>query len=174
MTVVGYAAVSLFLLLLQTSVVPQIFLAAPFDILVVQIVFTGLTLSPLPGFVVVLFTGALADGLSGTPFGLHTTSYLWLFMMLQVAVQVLHVHSRALVYVAILVGTLLENLVAFFCLAVGGGTAIMELGVFHAGRQLVWAALLGPFLYLLLGVIYRVGSKGGEAAVARVMGGNRV
>ena len=174
MTPLGYIAVSLLLLLVQTSLLPQLFLFAPFDLLVVQVVFVGLSLAPLSGAVVVLVTGALADGLSGTPFGLYTTSYLWLFMVLQVAVQVLHVHSRALIYIAMVAGVLLENLVALFCLAVSGEMGAVNLEIFYAGRQLLWVSLLGPVLYAGLSVFYRVGSKSGEAALAKVFGSRRV
>ena len=174
MTIFGYACVSLLFILIQTSLIPQLFLSTPFDLLLVQVVYTALNLAALPGTVVVLFTGLLADGLSGTPFGLYTTSYLWLFIVLQVGVQVLHVHSRGLLYVAILAGIVLENLVALFCLSVGGGENAMGLGLFHAGRQLLWAAVLGPILYGCLRVIYSMGAESGRVAAARMKGGRSV
>jgi len=175
MAVIGYTLVSILLILIQTALLPQISMRPPFDLLVVQVVFTALALPRLQGGAVVLVTGILVDGLSGSPFGFYLTSYFWLFFTLQVATQVLHVYSRILIYLAILAGIVLENMVALLVLSVSGAnTATMMWAVDQGGEQLLWGALLGPFVYAMMAVGYRLGGALARGIVCRLEGGKGV
>lgn len=175
MAVIGYTLVSTLLILVQTALLPQIPMRPLFDLLVVQVVFTALSLPGVKGGAVVLMTGVLADGLSGSPFGLYITSYFWLFFSLQVATQVLHVYSRILIYLAILAGILLENLVALLALSVAGANAAtMVWAVEQGGVQLLWGAVLGPVVYLLLGGGYRFGGALTRRVARHLEGGKGV
>ncbi|VFQ43394.1 rod shape-determining protein MreD [Desulfoluna butyratoxydans] len=175
MAVIGYTLVSILLILIQTALLPQMSMRPPFDLLVVQVVFTALALPRLQGGVVVLVTGVLVDGLSGSPFGFYLTSYFWLFFTLRVAIQVLHVYSRILIYLAILAGIVLENLVALLVLSVSGAaTPTMMWAVEQGGRQLLWGALLGPVVYVIMALGYRLGGALAREIVCRLEGGKGV
>ena len=151
MAVIGYTLVSILLLLVQTAFLPQIPMRPLFDLLIVQVVFTALSLPGVKGGVVILMTGILADGLSGSPFGLYITTYFWLFFSIQIATQVLHVYSRILIYLAILAGIFIENLVALLALSVAGAnTSTLVWAMERGGVQLLWGCFLGPCVYLLL------------------------
>ena len=151
MAVIGYTLVSILLILIQTALLPQIPMRPFFDLLLVHVVFTGLSLSGIQGAIVILITGILADGLSGCPFGLYSTAYLWLYLSLQVATRVLHVYSRVLIYLAILAGIFIENVVALFALSVSGANAVtLVWAVEHGSAQLLWGGILGPFAYVAL------------------------
>ncbi|WP_300667547.1 hypothetical protein [Desulfoluna sp.] len=175
MAVIGYILASILLILVQTAFLPQIPVRAPFDLMVVQVVYTALALPRLKGCGVILVTGVLVDGLSGSPFGFYLTSYFWLFFSLQIAIQVLHVYSRVLIYVAVLVGILLENLVALLALSVSGvNAATMVWAVEQGVEQLLWGALLGPLVYVLLAVGYRIGGGLTRGIVCQLEGGDGV
>jgi cell shape-determining protein MreD len=175
MAVLGYTLVSILLILIQTALLPQIPMRPPLDLLVVQVVFTALSLPGLKGGAVIVMTGLLADGLSGSPFGLYITSYFWLFLSLQIATQVLHVYSRILIYLAILAGILFENLVALLALTVSGANpSTMMWAVEQGGRQLLWGAVLGPTVYALLGVGYRLGGLLAQGVGRSLEGGDGV
>lgn len=175
MAVLGYTLVSTLLILIQTALLPQIPMRPPFDLLVVQVVFTALSLPGLKGGAVILMTGLLVDGLSGSPFGLYITSYFWLFLSLQIATQVLHVYSLVLIYLAILAGILFENLVALLALGVSGANAsTLVWAVEQGGMQFLWGTVLGPIVYALLDVGYRLGRSLTRGAVRRLEGGDGV
>lgn len=175
MAVIGYTAVSILLILIQTSLLPQIPMRPPFDLLVAQVVFTALTLPRVKGGAVVLVTGILVDGLSGSPFGFYLTSYVWLFFFLQVAIQVLHVSSHILIYLAVLSGIALENLVALLVLGASGShAATLVWAVEQGGAQLLWGAVAGPVVYALLALGYRVGGAVAHQVFLRLEGGDGV
>lgn len=175
MAVLGYTLVSVMMILIQTALLPQIPLRPPFDLLVVQVAYTALTLPRVKGGVVVLVTGLLVDGLSGSPFGFYLTSYLWLFISLQFVTQVLHVDSRILIYLSVLVGILLENLVALIVLSSSDATPdTMMWAMGQGGRQLLWAVLVSPLVYALLRLAYRVGGGVTQGAARRLGGSDGV
>ena len=175
MAVVGYTLVSILLILVQTAFLPQIPMRPLFDLLVVQVVFTALSLPGVKGGVVILMTGVLADGLSGSPFGLYITSYFWLFFSIQIAIQILHVYSRSLIYLAILAGIFIENFVALLTLSVSGAnTDTLLWAVERGGVQLLWGGILGPCVYTILVEGIRCARVGLQGTVRHLKGGEGV
>ena len=71
----------LFLVILQTTIIPYLPLLDKFyDLLIPFIVYLGLSRPVRESLPFVLFLGFIMDNLSGGPFGLYLTTYFWLFV----------------------------------------------------------------------------------------------
>ena len=74
-------AIALVLLVLETAVMPIFPLFDNFyDLIVALVIFMGLRYSMKKGFLFVWLLGLLSDTISGGPFGIFTTVYVWLFV----------------------------------------------------------------------------------------------
>jgi cell shape-determining protein MreD len=133
------------LLLLQTAIVPQFrFLANGFDLLIAWVIFLGLYRPLREGWVAVLAAGLVMDSLTGSGFGVYTTSYFWLWLMMRGLPRVIHLHHMAILPAVVAMGVLFENAVivlAFYVLP--PGHPIPEAGLRAVLVQVLWALTMG-------------------------------
>jgi len=145
-------AICLILVILQTTVIPNLSLPGRFyDLLIPFIVYLGLSRPVREGLLFVCFLGFIMDNLSGSPFGLYLTSYFWLFSGVKGITQLLQVRKRVFVITFIVAsGVLAENLIFLSSFAIFspeqqlGGDAFKIVAV-----QVMWALLTGAVLLII-------------------------
>jgi len=160
----------LFLVILQTTVMPYLPLLNSFyDLMIPFIVFLGLYRPVRESLPFVLFLGFIMDNLSGSPFGLYLTAYFWLFAGVKGITKLLQVGNRLFIITLIVAGgVLIENLIFLGTLTILGpdqqlaGDAAKTVTI-----QTLWAIWTGPiFLVVLRDVQYRL-DAGFKAIYAR-------
>ncbi|GBC64073.1 hypothetical protein DENIS_5075 [Desulfonema ishimotonii] len=152
-----YTFASLGLIVLQTAVIPRLPpVCHLYDLFIPFAVYLGIFGLPLEGVWVVLINGILFDSLSAAPFGVYTTTYMWLFIGVRRGLGFLDVGNYILLPLVIVSGVLLENAVLLGILISRGadGDATGQM-IRIVSRQVVWAALTGPLWVMVFKVIYR-------------------
>ena len=161
---------SLFLVILQTTVMPNLPLLDSFyDPLIPFIVFLGLSRPVRESLPFVFFLGFIMDNLSGTPFGLYITAYFWLFVGVKVITKLLQVQNRLFITTLIIAaGVLIENLIFLGTLTILGpdqqlaGDAAKTVTI-----QVLWAIWTGPIFMVVLRDIQNRLDDGFRAIYAR-------
>jgi rod shape-determining protein MreD len=147
MTVAYHLIVCLLLILVQTTLLAVVGPSQSYDLLAPLVVYLGVYRPPKQALPVLLFGGLAMDGLSGGVFGIHLTSYLWLYMGVRWAIQFLHVDNVVLLPLLVIVGIAFESLVMAFCAVVVSSAPWPVESVFPiVSRQVFWGALTGPIL----------------------------
>jgi len=141
--------VCLFLIVCQTTLLAGGNQIVPYDLLGLFAVFLGIHRPPREAIPVLIVCGLLMDGLSGGPFGVHLTVYLWMYTGVRWAIQYLHVGNVLLLPLLVTAGVAFESLVMAFAAVVLASSAWpMESIVAVVSRQVLWGAATGPFLIL--------------------------
>ncbi len=152
MTILFYIVAALCLVIIQTTILPGFPLFNNFyDLLIPVTVYLGFFRPFHEGAPVVLFSGIALDSLSGAPFGLYSSTHIWLYFGARGIGKILHVRNYVLLPLMIGAGVLVENLLFL------GTFMIMKIGppfdgaVFRViGVQVVWGAAAGTIFILLL------------------------
>jgi rod shape-determining protein MreD len=146
-------SVCLFLVILQTTVMPYLPLLDSFyDLLIPFVVFLGLSRPVRESLPFVFFLGFIMDNLSGSPFGLYLTAYFWLFIGVKGITKLLQVGNRLFVITLIVAaGVLIENLIFLWTLNILGpdqqlaGNAAKTVTI-----QVLWAIWTGAIFLMVL------------------------
>jgi len=146
-------SVCLFLVILQTTVMPYLPLLDSFyDLLIPFVVFLGLSRPVRESLPFVFFLGFIMDNLSGSPFGLYLTAYFWLFIGVKGITKLLQVRNRLIIITLIVAaGVLIENLIFLGTLTILGpdqqlsGNAARTVTI-----QVLWAIWTGPIFFVVL------------------------
>jgi cell shape-determining protein MreD len=149
--------ISLFLIVIQTTVMPHVPMFGRFyDLLLPLVIYLSIFRPVREGAVIVLVFGFLMDNISGGPFGLYLTAYIWLFIGVRWAITFLHVGDSFLLPFVVAVGVLIENLIFI------GARAMLEQNlqvsqtiVNTIAVQVIWAIFTGPFFLLLFNYVQR-------------------
>jgi rod shape-determining protein MreD len=145
-------SVCLFLVILQTTVMPYLSLFNRFyDLLIPFIIYLGLSRPVRESLPFVFFLGFIMDNLSGGPFGLYLTTYFWFFIGVIGITKLIQVGNRPFILILIAVaGVLTENLIFLGTFAIfspdhqfsGDAAKIITI-------QVLWAVFTGP-LFLMI------------------------
>jgi rod shape-determining protein MreD len=147
-----YIGISLAIVVCRTTLLPW----APamenfFDLFLAFVVYLAV-FRPLHECIpLLLFAGILMDTLSGGPFGLYLTSYVWLFIGLRLVTLVIRVDAPIPLVALMVAGVLWQNLVFVATLMAFELTRLRlgdMLGVFT--EQVGWVLLAGPLLAVLM------------------------
>lgn len=146
-------SVCLFLVILQTTVMPYLPLLDSFyDLLIPFIVFLALSRPVRESLPFVFFLGFIMDNLSGSPFGLYLTAYFWFFIGVKGVTKLLQVGNRLFIITLIVAaGVLIENLIFLGTLTILGpdpqlaGNAAKTVTI-----QVLWAIWTGPIFLVVL------------------------
>ena len=156
-------SVCLFLVILQTAVMPYLPLLSSFyDLLIPFIVFLGLYRPARESLPFVFILGFIMDNLGGSPFGLYLTAYLWMFVAVKGITRLLQVGNRLFIITLIVAaGVLIENLTFLGTLTIFSpdqqlaGDAAKTVTI-----QILWAIWTGPiFLMVLRNLQNRLGQS---------------
>ncbi len=152
MTVLIYIAVSIFLIVFQTIIKPGIpMLEGCYNLLTPFIIYLALYRPVRETVPTVLTLGLVMDNISGGPFGLYLTTYLWLFFLIHWLIGFLRMRTTLLLPVVIVAGVLIENTVSLVVIALlTPASRFPEQAVKIVAQQLLWAGITGVFLLGLL------------------------
>ncbi len=147
-----YIAICLGLVVCQTALIPRLpAMGNFFDLLLPMVVFLA-AFRPLHESVpFVIFMGILMDTLSGGPFGLYLTSYVWLLVGVRLATSVVRAANPILLMMLIMAGVLLQNVIFFGALAAAASSMPHPGDVLRViTGQIGWVLLVGPFLAVIM------------------------
>jgi rod shape-determining protein MreD len=157
MTYCFHILICLCLIVIQTTVMPHIHLFEGFyDLLTPFVIYLSIFRSNRESLVIIFIFGFFMDIISGGPFGLYTTAYVWLFIGVRWAITFLHVGDSMLLPFVVAIGVLAENFIFI-------GTSIMfeqssrisETMVSTIIVQVLWAIFTGPLFLMLFNSSHR-------------------
>ena len=153
-----YIGICLFLILIQTTVLP--FFNAFRGIYDLQIPFVILLCICLPireSLPFVLILGLIMDNLSGSPFGLYLTFYFWLWVGVRWILKYLRVNNKFLLSLVVVLAVIIENIIFIGAFALSGPDGQLPADAFkNIAVPFFWALLTGPiFLLGLLAISKR-------------------
>jgi len=139
-----------FLVIFQTTVMPYFPMFDRFyDLLFPFIIFLSLFRPLRESIPVILFFGFVMDTLSGGPFGLYLTTYLWLFVGVKWMTTFLDVSDSVLLLFVVAAGVLIQNLIFIAAITISSPLTLPFSQVMNTiAVQLIWATFTGPFLLL--------------------------
>ncbi|MEA3417645.1 MAG: rod shape-determining protein MreD [Thermodesulfobacteriota bacterium] len=145
------------LIIFQTTILPCLSLSNTFyDLLVLYIVYMGLFFSVREGIPVALIAGSVMDSLSGGPFGLYLTAYLWLFIGVRQLIKFFHVSNYILLPFVVAAAVLIENVILFGIFAMLEPAMQFSLSAINSVvMQVVWAICTGPFIIQFYNFTYK-------------------
>lgn len=150
MTILLYFCLGLFLIIIQTTVLPHIyFFDRMYDLLLPVVIHVSI-FRPLgiSLFLVILF-GVLMDNLSGSPAGFYLTFYVWILIAVRYLKLFLHVGSITLVTLVVLLAVALESMVLMGLVMVNN-TMISGAGntLRCALAEVMWAIVTAPLILM--------------------------
>jgi rod shape-determining protein MreD len=107
-----------------------------------------------------MFMGVLMDNLSGGPFGLYLTSYVWLYIAVRLAATVVRAEN-AMVLVLIIIAAVASQNGLFFMVIGMSGTGGHTTGemIRVVSEQIGWVLLTGPLIALGMRQAKRLSSR---------------
>ncbi len=148
MTYCFYICASLCLIIFQTTIIPHIPLFNNFyDLLIPFIIYLGLFRPAREGILFILVSGFLMDNLSGGPFGLYLTTYLWLFIVVKLIIKYLHARNNILLLFIVAAGVLMENLIFIVSIFLSiPDSQFLAITIRTVIFQILWGVCTGFFL----------------------------
>lgn len=149
MSYLFYMFVGFFFVVVQTSVLPIFPIFENFyDLQIVLIIYLGFFCSFTKTFPFVFLWGFLMDSISGGPFGLYLTVYVWLFAGTNLLSNFFHYEGIVSLVIVMVFGIVFQNIVVLFSIAMMD----KELSIFFESwfivlTQLGWIVCTGPFLF---------------------------
>jgi hypothetical protein len=170
MTYCFHVGICLCLVLFQTTVMPYFHLFDRFyDLLAPFVIYLSLFQSLRQSIPVILFFGFLMDSLSGGPFGLYLTTYIWLFIGVKWIITFLHVGDSFLLPFIVSVGVLLQNFIFIGTIAISDpGTQFLSADISMVTVQVLWAIFTGPIFLMFFNYSYGKWSKWLDKVFAKV------
>ena len=155
---------SLFLIVLQTAVLPEISIFRnTFDLVIINVLYVAILFSNPWGLGAVAVIGCIMDSLSGSPFGLFISSYIWMYILVQLMKPVFFSRSIFFLPAVTVFSVLLEYLFLLLSVFIGsGGKGVLSLNFSLMVKQLLWAAVLIPVAVKLVFVVSRYWDRGFE------------
>lgn len=134
---------TLFLVIIQTVVIPDVFwFPHCFDLMIINILYLSL-FSPrywVPFGLIII--GSIMDSLSGAPFFLHTTAYLCVYLIIFFLRRLVFQHSAVFVFIVSLASaSIYQGLVMFSVFLLQGHRAIVDRDYNLFIGQIIWAAV---------------------------------
>jgi len=170
MNVLFYLLLSLTLVIIQTTLVPEIaFFHCCFDLLIVNVLYVSLFASHGFFIIYVGILGWIMDCLSGAPSGFYLSSYLWIYIFVQILRHVIHAENFIFIPVISAIAVAMEHgFLIFILLARQGGWFFSVSDMVSMGKKILVGFFIIP---LLLWLIHRC-KKGWDKKVQHVSGRN--
>ena len=149
--------ICLCLMVFQTTIMPYIPLFDRFyDLLTPFVIYLSIFRPVRESLVIVLIFGFLMDNISGGPFGLYITTYVWLFVGVRWAITFLHVGDSLILPFVVAAGVLMENVIFIGASAMfESSSRISEEVVSTVAIQVLWAVFTGPFFLMFFNYSHR-------------------
>lgn len=169
MTFLFFIILSLLLIVLQTTVLPEIsIIRNTFDLVIINILYLSLLFSHPWALAAVAVIGCIMDSLSGSPFGLFISSYIWMYILVQLMKPVFFSRSLFFLPAVTLFSVLIEYLFLLLSVFISSGSkGVVSLSYPLMIKQLFWAAVLIPVAVKLVFVVARYWDRGFEKLFAK-------
>ena len=150
MRYVFYIGACLFLILIQTTVLPYInAFNGIYDLLIPFVIFICICLPIRESLPFVLILGLIMDNLSGSPFGLYLTFYFWLLGGVRLILKFLRVSNKFLLSLVVVIAVIIENLIVIGTFALAGPDWQLPSDAFkNMALPIFWALFTGPIFLL--------------------------
>lgn len=157
MTYFFHICICFALVILQTTIMPYFsFLDKFYDLLSPFVVYLSLFRSTRESLPVILLFGFIMDNLSGGPFGLYLTTYLWLFIGVRWVVTYVDIRNSILFPFVVAAGVLIQNLMFIGAIMVlRPGSWFSSLAVKTISTQVFWAIFTGPIFLMLFSYLHK-------------------
>jgi cell shape-determining protein MreD len=127
-----------------------------YDLLSPFVIYLSIFRSNRESLVIIFLFGFFMDIISGGPFGLYITAYVWLFIGVRWAITFLHIGDSMLLPFVVALGVLMENFIFAVTSAMfEQSTRISEAMVRTITVQVLWAVFTGPLFLMLFNASYR-------------------
>ena len=140
------------LIILQTSVMPYFFvfdgIYCVYDLLIPFILYMSIFCPFIESLPMIVLCGFVMDSLSAGPFGIFSTSYMWIFIGIRWIASFIQISGAALSSVLMTLGVFVENAVVFtvFGFMAKGDDLLPDNALFMLSVQLVCAAATGTLI----------------------------
>ena len=157
MTYCFHIVICLGLIVVQTTVMPYIPLFDRFyDLLSPFVIYLSIFRSNRESLVIIFLFGFFMDIISGGPFGLYITAYVWLFIGVRWAITFLHVGDSMLLPFVVALGVLMENFIFVVTSAMfEQSSRVSEAMVSTIIVQVLWAIFTGPLFLMFFNYSHR-------------------
>lgn len=152
MTYLYYSTIALMMLIIQTTIIPEITGSqGPYDLIALIILYLGLYQPFRQSLPMVFILGLIMDNLSGAPFGLYTTTYFWVFVGVSWITRFLRVRNIILLPLLLAGGILIENIIFMGTIfLIGSLPPLPSQELIQMVFQILWAVVTGPFVVMFL------------------------
>lgn len=152
-----FIMLSLVLIIAQTSIFPGFsFFSQSFDLLIVNVIYLSLISSNPCMILVVILLGTIMDSLSGAPFGIYISVYVWIFISVQGMKIFVHPGSIVLLPIVSSMAVLIENLFLLFSFFVRNGkNAVSAQDFVFMVKQIMWAFVFIPLLIVIIHAVQK-------------------
>ena len=146
MTYGYFFLISILLIVFQTCILPVLPLFNNFyDLMIPLIAYLCTTRSARETLPIIIIVGLIMDQLSCSPFMLHVTAYIWLYVSLRWITKVLQVGYRLRLPFIVSIGVLIENFIFMSNIAlVEPGMRFPAVATRIVVVQFIWALFTGP------------------------------
>ena len=139
--------------------VPVLFLPVDlhfYDPMIPMVIYVTLLRPAREAGLVCLALGFGMDTLSGGPFGLYLTVYLWLFLIVRRIIRFLRMGSSAIFPIVVVGGVMLHNFVFLSIHAITHRIwPLDDITIRAISLQLLWALFTGPIFLMGIGMALR-------------------
>lgn len=116
-----------------------------FDLLIIDVLYICLIARKHTALIPIILIGAIMDSSSSVPFFFYIFSYVWVYVIVQLANQLLFQHSTVFVVVMALIAVLIQQgLILLLMFIEQGGQGIPAADFSILIRQLFWGVLIIP------------------------------
>ena len=135
---------------LQSTIMAYVpFLNQCYDLLLPFVIYLGIFRNVHGTLLIILFFGFAMDSITGGPFGLYLTTYLWLFFGMRWIITFLHVQQSLLILFVVAFGVAVENFIFLGSLAfLSPVFKIHKSTMDIVLKQVLLAVITGPLLLI--------------------------
>ncbi len=148
--VVFYLCLFLVFFIVQTSTLHgfTVFNQA-FDLILVIVLSLSLKFSHVGAAAAVFLLGCAMDSVSGGPFGLYVSAYVWIYILVRSLKSLVHMENIVFLVCMSAVAVVVENAFLVFVLVMGGGVdAVYLKDLEMMVKQVAWGLVVAPLLIL--------------------------
>ena len=141
-----FISLTLFFIVIQTVVLPTFsWFVQCFDLVIINILFLSLISSRHSMIFAIITIGCIMDSISGVPFCYHVFSYIWIYIIVYLAKQLLFKKSKIFIFIISAVSVFIQHGLLLFSVFVNqGSNAVLEFNFGLLMRQVFWGFVFIP------------------------------
>lgn len=150
-----YLLLTLIFIIVQTSILPTIsFFSQTFDLLFVIVLSLSLRFSHPAAGIAIFLLGCVVDSVSGSPFGLYISAYIWTYILVRSLKPLVHLENIFFLVCMSAIAVVVENVFLLFTFVVRGGVAALLAGdLVLMVKQVLWGLIAVPVMVLLIDLL---------------------